>query len=101
MAFGNGWIVRFDLIEITELVQALNAKFPSLFVIKLAFFEDQFAADDFVTSGCVALKLDAANRELLAFVDFDLPRNEFFLLIKSGRGNRGVVDEALSSIDAL
>ncbi len=68
VAFGGIGIVGLELLEIAELVQAQQAEFPETRVIDLAFFQGNFAADHFVAGGGVALELDAAHVELLAFV---------------------------------
>ena len=71
VAVGGVGIVRLELFEIAELVQAQQTEFPEARVIDLAFFEHDFAPDDLVARGGVALELDAPHIKLLAFVNVD------------------------------
>ena len=68
MAFGDAGIVRLQHIEEAQLIQTLQADLPELRTVDLAFLQHNFAADDFVAGGGVALELDAADGKLLALV---------------------------------
>ena len=61
----------FSWLEVLQLVQAQQAQLPQVAVVDLALFQRQFAADNLVAGGGVALELDAADVELLAFVQVD------------------------------
>src|SRR5205814_1986671 len=69
-----------------------QAVLPKLGVIDLAFVEEQLAADDAVASDHVALKLDARDIELLAFVDIDLERDGLLLFVVDRLWNGAEVD---------
>ena len=64
-------LLRLQLVEILQLIQAQQRQLPQVAVIDLAFFQRQFAADHFVARRGVALELDAADVELLALVKID------------------------------
>ena len=66
-----GVLFGLQRLEVLQLVQAQQAQLPQIAVVNLAFFQRQFAADDLVAGGGVALELDAANEELLAFIEID------------------------------
>ncbi len=94
VAFGGIGIVGLELVEIAELVQAQQAEFPVARVVDLAFFQRNFAADDFVAGGGVALELDAAHVELLAFVHVDCQIDDLLLVVELGVGDGSEVDVA-------
>src|SRR6185312_14554178 len=62
-------LVFFQGFEIAELIETQDAEIPELRVIRIAFVEHQLAADDFIARRGIAGEIDAANEELLAFVD--------------------------------
>ena len=88
----------FSDVEVLQLVQAQQAQFPQVAVVNLALFQRQFAADDLVARGGVALELDAANVELLAFVQIDAQADEFLFVVGIGVGHRREVDVAQSGV---
>ncbi len=95
---GGVGIVRLQLFEVAQLVQAQKAELPKPRVVDLSFFEGDFAANDFVARGRVALELDAANVELLAFVDVDVEEDQLLLVVELGIGNRREVDVAVLAV---
>ena len=94
VALGGIGIVGLELVEVAELVQAQQAQLPVTGVVDLAFFEGNFAADDFVAGGGVALELDAADVELLAFVDVDFQIDGLLLVVELGIGDGSEVNVA-------
>ena len=98
VAFGRIGIVGLELIKIAELVQAQQAQLPVMRVVDLAFLQCDFAADDFVAGGGVALELDAAHVELFAFVDVERYVHDLLFVIETGVGNAGVVDVAILTV---
>src|SRR5208337_1109702 len=62
-------LVRIQLFEIVQLVQAQNTDFPGVLVEERAFVKQQLAPDDFVSRGGVSGEVDAADVVLLAFLE--------------------------------
>ena len=87
-------LFRLQRLEILQLVQPQQAEFPQVAVVDLAFFQRQFAADDFVARRGVALELDAADVELLAFVEIDPQADGLLLVVGFGIGDGREVDVA-------
>src|SRR5580658_4835723 len=67
-------------------------------VVNVAFLQRDLAPDHFVASGGVALKLDTAHVELLAFVDINIEKNQLLIVIKPGVWNGSEIDEAQLTI---
>src|ERR1700722_7748272 len=97
-AVGDIRIVRLQLVEVSQLIQAQQAQFPKPGVIDVALFERDLAADYLVTGRSVALEFDAANVELLAFVHVDVEEDEFLLVVKTRFGYRSEIDVTLLAI---
>ncbi len=89
-----GILLGLQLLEILQLVQAQQAELPQVAVVDLAFFQRQLAADDLVARGGVALELDAADVELLAFVQVDAQADGRLLVVGIGVRDRREVDVA-------
>jgi len=81
-----------------QLVQAQQTQFPEVAVVHLPFLDGQLAADDFVAGRRIALELDAADEELLAFVEIDAECDELFLVVRFGVRHGGEVDIAQRSV---
>src|SRR6185437_6397941 len=96
--FAFGSLFRLQRFEIIELVKAEQAEFPQARVVNLAFFNGQFAADDLVAGGGIALEFDAANIKGLAFIHVDHQSNKLLVFINLGIGNGGEIDVAKLSI---
>src|SRR4029077_7188628 len=60
----------------------------------IAFLQSDLTPDHLVTGGGVALELDAAHIKLLAFVDVNVEKDQFFFVVKPGVGYRSEVDVA-------
>ena len=69
VALDFGGLVRFDFVEIIELVEAQDAQFPKALVEELTFINHQIAADDFVARGGVSAEIDAAHVILFLLVE--------------------------------
>src|SRR5207244_3086526 len=91
---GLGIGLRLQRLEILQLIQPQQAQFPEPAVVNATFFHGKFAADDLIARGGVAAELDAADEKWLAFVNVDVQRDEFLLLVDLGVRNRGEVDVA-------
>ena len=78
MTVGDVGVIRFQLFEVSQLIQPEQAQFPEPRVVYLSFFQSYFAADHFVAGGRVALKFNAPYIELLAFVDVNVEEDYFF-----------------------
>ena len=98
MPLGHVRIVGLELIEIAQLVQAENTELPQLLVVLLAFFQRDFAADDFIAGGCVALKLNTADEKLFSFVNINLEGNQFLFVVEVWSRNRRKVDISLCAV---
>src|SRR5260370_4299471 len=68
VALDLGGLVRFDLVEVVELVEAQDAELPETLVEELAFIDHQLSANDFVARGGVAAEVDAPDEILLLLV---------------------------------
>src|SRR6266567_8073749 len=101
MAFGDGRIVRLDLLKVSQLIQPLDAELPVLLVVELSFFNYQLAANHFVTGSRVSRELYAAHGKLLALVNFNIPRDQLLLFIEGGRREGRIVDESLGPVGVL
>ncbi len=87
-------LVYLERVEVFELVQTLQAGFPKLGVVNLAFFDQQLTANDKVARDFVALHLDARDLELLALVDVDVKTNRFSSIVELRHWIRHKVDVA-------
>ena len=67
-----GVLIDLEWIEIVQLVQAQQTRFPLVAVIGLAFFDQQLTADDPVAGDGIALELDAGDGKRLALIDVDI-----------------------------
>ena len=74
------------------MVQSQQAEFPQAAVVYLTFFQSEFAADHLITSGGVALELDATNVKGLALIDVDIETDQFFGIIGPSVRNGSEVD---------
>ena len=75
LLFRNVRIVRLELVEIRELIQAQQAEFPQSRIVDAAFFQRQFAANHFVARRRVSYELDSPHIKLLSFVDIDFEKS--------------------------
>ena len=91
-------IVGLQLVEVSQLIQAQQAQLPEARVVDVAFFQRDLAPDHLVARGGVALELDAAHIELLAFVDVDVEKDQLLIVVELGVGNRSEVDVAQFAI---
>ncbi len=98
MAIGDVGIVRLQLLEISQLVQPLQADFPQPLVVNLAFFQNDFAADNFVAGRGIARKFNTPHVELLAFVYVNLEENQLLVFVESRVRDGREVDVALSAV---
>src|SRR5205807_7149280 len=85
-------VVRLQLVEVAELVQAQQAHFPQPRVVNVAFLQSDLAPDYLVASSGVALELDAAYIKLFAFVDIDIEEDELLVVVEPGLGNGSKID---------
>ncbi len=65
-----GILIDLQRVEVVELVEAQEAQLPEVAVVNLAFFEEQFAADDEVAGDGVALELNPGDVEGLALFQY-------------------------------
>ena len=93
--------VCFDAIEIIELVEAQDTQFPGAFVEKLAFIDQQLAADDFVTGGGITAEVDAADVVLLLFVELQSQIDNFLVVVDVHGRFGGEVNEPVFAIGVL
>ena len=84
-----GIVLGFQGVKVIELVQAKNAELPQAAVEDMAFLHQQFATDHAVARSRVALELNAADEEWLAFFGFDIERDQLLFVVEFGVGNRG------------
>ena len=101
MAVRDVWIVWFQLLKESQLVQTLQTQFPVLLVVLLTLFQSKLAADNFVARRGVSLKFNSADVELFALVNFYVPGNCLFRFVESGRRHRRVVDESFCAVSIL
>ena len=99
MSFGV--LVHLESLEILKLVEAQEAVFPQLGVVNGPFIEHQFTADHAVARNGVALKLNARYVERLAFVDINIPRDGFLIVVVGRLGDSAKVDVAEGAISLL
>src|SRR5581483_3655310 len=71
-----------QLLEISQLVQPQDAEPPQVGVERIAFIDQQFAADNLVARSRVAGKIDPADEELVALVE---PKREVDLVSSRNR----------------
>src|SRR5207249_11272027 len=60
--------VRFDLVEIVELIEPQDAQLPVALVEELALIDEQLAPDDLVARRGVSAEVDPPNGVLLLLV---------------------------------
>src|SRR5439155_21359805 len=94
-----GGLVRFDLVEVIELIEAQDAKFPETLVEELALVNHKLAANDFVARSGVAAKVDAANKILLLFVEAQGQVNDLGGIVDFSIGLGGEIDESIFAVD--
>src|SRR5712692_164123 len=99
VALDFGGLVRFDFVEIVELIQTEDAQFPQALVEKLAFINHQLAANDFVTGGGVAAKIDAVDKILFLFVKPESEINDFIDVVHIGVRFGREIDETIFPVN--
>ena len=67
--FHGGGGFWFQRLEEIELVETKDTHFPETVVIKIAFIDEQLAANHFVAGGDVAADVDAVNEVLFLFIE--------------------------------
>ena len=85
-------MIRLKRLEVLQLVQAQQTQLPQVAVVNLTFLQRQFTANDLVTGRGVALKFNAPNEELLAFIEIDLQRDLVRLVVGVGVGHGSEID---------
>src|SRR5579885_620146 len=93
-------LVRFDLLEVIELVQAQNADFPGALVEELTFVDEQFTPNDLVARGGVAGELDASHVILLLFVEAQREVDDLLRIVDVEIGLGREIDEAVFAVGA-
>src|SRR2546430_290954 len=99
VALNLGGLVRFDLVEVIELIEAQDSKFPETLVEELALGNHKLAANDFVARSGVAAKVDAANKILLLFVEAQGQVNDLGGIVDFSIGLGGEIDESIFAVD--
>ena len=99
VAFDFGGLVRFDFVEIVELIQTEDAQFPQALVEELAFINHQLSANNFVTGGGVAFKIDAVDKILFLFVKPESEINDFIDVVHFGVRFRREIDKTILPVN--
>ena len=74
-------VLRFDDVEVAELVEPQYAQFPQAIVVHLAFIQQNFPADHFIAGGGVTGKFDAAHEKLLLLIELHRQIYDFLHII--------------------
>ncbi len=92
-------LVRFDFVEIVELIQTENAQFPQALVEELAFINHQLAANDFVTGGGVPAEINPVDEILFLFVKPESEINDFIDVVHFRVRFRREIDETIFPVN--
>ena len=91
-------LIFLNALEVVQLVETQNAELPEALVEKLAFVEQQLAANDFVAGGGVAAEVDATNVVLLLLGKPHGNVNTFGGVINIEARLGGEVDESVLAV---
>src|SRR6266404_1958003 len=99
VAFDLRSLVRFDLVEVVELIEAEDAHLPQSLVEELAFINRQFAANYFVAGGGVPAEVDAPDEILLLFVELQRQVDDFLIFVDFRVRLGSEIDESVFAVN--